>query len=151
MNMHNEDVVTRPCDGCQQAAKGCIKATPDQNITLIDLNDDDLAETPEETVARQARYRKQLTERLLVRTHNLLLSPNHDNLELVLYALARYMQEKGERVKDKFVLYTWHKATCSECQVDEDGCIEVACDLCLEYMEGVRWMSPNFPVEQVNE
>jgi hypothetical protein len=149
--MNDENVVICPCDRCQQAAKAGIKPTHDQNIDLNDLNDDDLVETPEEEAARQARYRKQLTERVLVRTLTFLELPDKDKLELVLFALARYMQAKGEKVQDEFVLYTWHKAVCGDCQVDEDGSMVDPCDHYLEYMERDRWMRPNFPVDQVKE
>ncbi len=61
------------------------------------------------------------------------------------------MQAKGQKVQDEFVLYTWHKATCGECQVDEDGSMEDPCDRYVEFTERDRWMRPNFPVDQVKE
>jgi hypothetical protein len=137
MNTRLESTIICPCDRCQEAVKDGTKPPHDQNVDLVDL-DGPPVETQEQAAARQDRRLKQLSERVLLRTHNFLVLPDKDKLELVLFALARYMQAKGEKVRDQFVLYTWHKATCGECEVDEDGCMEDACDRYLEYMEHDR-------------
>lgn len=55
--MNDENVVICPWSSCQQAANAGIKPIDDQSIDRFELNDDDLAETPEKTAARLAEYR----------------------------------------------------------------------------------------------
>jgi hypothetical protein len=123
----------------------------DQN-NVIDLSDDDLSETPEQSAEREAQYVKNLTSRILLRTQSFLAAPGADDLGWLLDGLAKYMQAKGAEVaRDKFVLLTWHTATCGECHVDADFAVEGTCVRYDEYVHGAQWMSPNFPVEQVKE
>jgi hypothetical protein len=85
-------------------------------------------------------------------THSFLTEPSADDLEWLLHGLAKYMWAKGSQVaSDKLVLLTWHKATCNDCLVNEDLSMDISGVRYDEYVYGPRWMSPNFPVEEVNE
>ena len=123
----------------------------DQN-DVIDLDDDNLSETAEQQAGHKAKYLEELKARILLRTHSFLSAPNGEDLYWLLSSLARYMRAKGVKVtSDKAVLLTWHTATCGECQVDEEGSTESPCCRYDEYVHGLQWMSPNFPVEQLKE
>jgi len=117
---------------------------------VIDLDDNDLVQTPEEQAMHKATYLQNLTARVLLRTHSLLSAPNGEDLYWLLASLACYMSAKGVKVtSDKAALLTWHTATCGECDMDSDGSMNSGCDTYDEYVHGLQWMSPNFPVEQV--
>ena len=58
-----------PRDRCHQAGKDGTKPPHDQNVDLVDL-DGPPVETQEQAAARREKWHKQLTERVLLRTHN---------------------------------------------------------------------------------
>jgi len=117
----------------------------DQN-DVIDLNDDDLAQTPEQQAGHEAKYLEEVKARILQRTHSFLSAPKGEDLYWLLNSLARYMSAKGVKVtSDKAVLLTWHTATCGECQVDEDGSMESPCCRYDEYLHGAAMDEPELP------
>lgn len=119
---------------------------------LIDLDDDDLALTPEEQALYKAKHLEELMARILLRTHSFLFAPNEEDLYWLLTGLARYMSAKGVKVaSDQAALLTWHTATCGECDMDADGSMNSGCNTYDEYLHGLQWMSPNFPVEEARE
>jgi hypothetical protein len=54
---------------------------------VIDLNDDHMAQTPEEKAIEEARYLDEMKARILLGTHSFLSAPNEEDLYWLLTSL----------------------------------------------------------------